>query len=190
MRARGTGTINSSGYIEVRVKGQRQKKFMHRLVWEQHNGQIPDGWHVHHINGDKLDNRIENLMVIDEPTHHKIHAGYKFVDGKWWKRCNVCGEFKQLYVDFTIKGNKTNAYRCKDCMNAYLREYNLKNKEKAKAAKKKYYLENRDECLKYYKQYHFNRKLKTGIVNANLLHSYLSVINNSMEGYKPCQITA
>jgi len=46
---------------------------MHRYVWKKYNGDIPDGMHVHHIDGDKSNNRIENLELLtasDHSTHH------------------------------------------------------------------------------------------------------------------------
>ena len=33
---------------------------------------------VHHINGNKLDNRIENLAVLSREEHAAIHAGVRF----------------------------------------------------------------------------------------------------------------
>ena len=36
--------------------------------------EIPEGHHVHHINGDKLDNRLENLEVVDASEHHRRHV--------------------------------------------------------------------------------------------------------------------
>ena len=48
----------------MRYKRGKESKYTHRTVWEEVNGPIPKGMHIHHINSNKLDNRIENLALV------------------------------------------------------------------------------------------------------------------------------
>lgn len=45
----------------------------HRMVVHDAGIEVPDGHHVHHVNGDKLDNRLENLVVLDGADHTRRH---------------------------------------------------------------------------------------------------------------------
>lgn len=46
----------------------------HRVVWARHHGPIPPDFQVHHRNGVRDDNRIENLELLHIVAHTRHHA--------------------------------------------------------------------------------------------------------------------
>lgn len=49
----------------------------HRHIWEQAHGPIPEQFEVHHLNGNRKDNRLENLMAMSKKDHHTQHTVYE-----------------------------------------------------------------------------------------------------------------
>lgn len=53
------GEYESTSHPFKRTKNGRPYSIQkHRAVWMKHFGEIPEGMMIHHINGDKKDNRI------------------------------------------------------------------------------------------------------------------------------------
>jgi len=68
----GKGSIVNGGYKLISVKGR--KIFEHRYVMECSLGRrLSEEELVHHLNGNKLDNRLENLQIVSRSEHKRKH---------------------------------------------------------------------------------------------------------------------
>jgi len=61
---------------------KRGVESLHREVWKAHNGPIPAGYHVHHVNGDPADNATGNLCLRGPDEHAGEHAAGRRVYGR------------------------------------------------------------------------------------------------------------
>lgn len=84
--------VKSVGYHSVTINGSRYQ--LNRLVWIYHNGDIPKGLLVDHINRNPRDNRIENLRLATYTQNewNKPKLGCSFEKGKWRARIKRCGQ--------------------------------------------------------------------------------------------------
>jgi hypothetical protein len=79
MRGNGEGKDYPCLYVSGSYKAGRQKKIReHRAVMEAHLGRKLDPKeHVHHINGNRKDNRIENLEIMNPSDHGRKHLTFE-----------------------------------------------------------------------------------------------------------------
>lgn len=95
-------------YRNIKINGRSVSE--HRWVWEQANGPIPAGYLVHHRNGDKLDNRLENLELLTHAEHSRHHNDRH----PRTKTCEVCGA--------EYEPHPTKRARSKTCSRPCMRE--------------------------------------------------------------------
>lgn len=79
-----SGHVNAShGYVEV-YDSSGQKHLQHRLVVQEAVGrELSSDEHVHHIDGDRLNNSLDNLLVLSSAEHRRLHVEQ---DGHWRHR--------------------------------------------------------------------------------------------------------
>lgn len=67
--------LDKDGYWKTNVRpgsGAKQR-LLHRDVWSSVHGDIPEGWHVHHVDHDKSNNEPGNLKVMSAGDHGREH---------------------------------------------------------------------------------------------------------------------
>ena len=57
--------------------GTYHQELLHHAVWKNHNGDIPKGKVIHHIDGNPLNNDISNLMAVTISEHAILHDKLK-----------------------------------------------------------------------------------------------------------------
>ncbi|WP_407220268.1 HNH endonuclease [Enterobacter sp. CPE_E1214] len=95
------GSLHNAGYRRVMINGV--KYLSHRLIWVLFNGRIPNGKHIDHQNHVRIDNRIENLRLVNGncenmknmsmPSNNK--SGYA---GVYWRESRAKWQ-AQIVVD-------------------------------------------------------------------------------------------
>ena len=63
-----------AAYSGVKLTAQDKRDFVmeHRLVWEAVNGPVPDGYDIHHIDGDTYNNDVDNLECLSHSDHSSL----------------------------------------------------------------------------------------------------------------------
>lgn len=85
----GTRGRAKGGYVRIKVAhghpmatSNRDWALEHRVVVHEAGIEVPPGYHVHHRNEIKDDNRLENLEVKPPPEHSRIGARDRIASGR------------------------------------------------------------------------------------------------------------
>lgn len=94
----GSERVNSEGVLERKVADPKTWRSVHVLVWEEHNGPVPDDHIVAFSNGDRSDIRIENLVCISRADNMRRNTIHRYPS-------ELVGVIRQLsWLDRKIEG--------------------------------------------------------------------------------------
>lgn len=85
------GLDEKSGYWQ----NTKTRERMHRYVWKHYYGDIPKGFHIHHLDGDKSNNDISNLAMVSPKAHANIHKETRSQE-TWDKLRENCDRIRPL----------------------------------------------------------------------------------------------
>ncbi|MEQ5287554.1 HNH endonuclease signature motif containing protein [Providencia huaxiensis] len=72
----GAEALTKDGYIKAKIAEPNKWELKHRLVWEEHNGPVPQDHVIKFIDDDKQNCDIDNLMIITMKEHAIINRHY------------------------------------------------------------------------------------------------------------------
>lgn len=111
------GAITSTGHRIVSFQfgfKENTRLLLHRLIWIWHHGDIPDQMLIDHINGNRSDNRIENLRLATHSQNHmndESRKGYSWVKAKKkWRAEITTGGFTKYLGYFDSEEDARSAY--------------------------------------------------------------------------------
>lgn len=127
----------AKGYACVWVEGKTRK--VHVLEWERHHGPKPVGFEIHHVDENKGNWEISNLVLMTNSDHQRVHAGWVKDGDKWVaKPCTACGAVLPL-SDFYPRKGYTPSAKCKPCHSVSARQWVADNREKRRKSSLDYY---------------------------------------------------
>ena len=69
----GIATYNPIAKRYYANKGRRKRIPLAKKVYIACHGKIPKGYEIHHVDGDKFNNHISNLIAVSHEDHMKLH---------------------------------------------------------------------------------------------------------------------
>lgn len=79
------GAVTAKGYrrLCITVGGKQMHFMVHRIVWVAAHGPLEPGQQIDHLNGEKCDNRLDNLEAVSGRENMRRAARNGLTNGGW-----------------------------------------------------------------------------------------------------------
>ena len=93
-------------------------KSLHRFVWEENNGVIPKGYEIHHIDFNKSNNNISNLIMLSKKEHLEIHSKSLTDQQRQFRRDNMNNVVRPKAIEWhkSDKGREWHKKHYQECL--------------------------------------------------------------------------
>lgn len=108
------GWLTSHNYWSVQLLGKSFR--VHRVIYEMHFGEIPEGYSIDHLNGNRQENKISNLRLVTHKENNRNQQMYKnnktgFTGVTFWEDSSGRGGYRAtVYLETGKK--KTKYFSC------------------------------------------------------------------------------
>lgn len=95
----GLATLRKDGRYQITSRKEGNKgKLLHRLIWENSWGKLPNNYVIHHLDENPKNNCLLNLCAMPKSQHNKIHT---------------LNEESKQKLSHKLKGRKKSTEHCK-----------------------------------------------------------------------------
>ena len=123
---------------------RKEAKMLHRVIWEEKNGEIPKWYVIHHKDHNSLNNSIDNLEIMEKSLHCSYHTKEMFKDDEYrtkqekhleeirplaaeWHKSNEWKDWHKKHYDESLWKKESKSFICLYCWNQFnSKHYNPK----------------------------------------------------------------
>jgi hypothetical protein len=93
--------LNQDGYLRLKLRGGH--KMFHRYIWERTNGEVPEGFEIHHKCHNRACCNLEHLELVNIVEHKVEHNSTRYLERyeeaySYWKTTGCTGtKLGELY---------------------------------------------------------------------------------------------
>lgn len=103
---------------------RKGRKMIHRLTWEYYHGPIPKGFDIHHKDGNKMNNHIDNLDCIPHNEHLRIHMSENTLKVHAWHRSSKGKKFMKEKAEKEWAKREEKDFICEYCKQPFKAKHN------------------------------------------------------------------